>query len=74
MERFFVGENFGDWPVGLFLVKGESVVLIGEVDELRDKMLPNRIDEKDIEAEFKKVDRERRSIRTNDAGDSDLHN
>jgi hypothetical protein len=31
IERIFVGNKFGDIPLGVFLVRGENVVLLGEV-------------------------------------------
>ena len=31
IERIFVGDTFGDIPLGIFLVRGENVVLLGEV-------------------------------------------
>lgn len=32
VERIFVGESFGDIPRGVFVVRGENVALLGEVD------------------------------------------
>uniref|UniRef100_A0A8C1FAF3 U6 snRNA-associated Sm-like protein LSm1 n=1 Tax=Cyprinus carpio carpio TaxID=630221 RepID=A0A8C1FAF3_CYPCA len=32
VERIHVGKKFGDIPRGIFLVRGENVVLLGEVD------------------------------------------
>jgi U6 snRNA-associated Sm-like protein LSm1 len=32
-ERHFVGNLYGDIPLGLYIVRGESVVLLGELDE-----------------------------------------
>lgn len=32
VERVFVGEQFGDIPMGLQLIRGENVVLLGEID------------------------------------------
>ncbi len=34
-ERIFVGEQYGDIPLGLQLIRGENVVLLGEVDPER---------------------------------------
>ena len=31
IERIYVGNTFGDIPLGVFLVRGENVVLLGEV-------------------------------------------
>ena len=35
-ERIIVGDQYADVPLGLHLVRGENVVLLGEVDELND--------------------------------------
>lgn len=35
-ERIIVGKEFAEVPLGLYVVRGENVVLIGEVDETRD--------------------------------------
>ncbi|XP_028852603.1 U6 snRNA-associated Sm-like protein LSm1 [Denticeps clupeoides] len=32
VERIHVGKKFGDIPRGIFIVRGENVVLLGEVD------------------------------------------
>ncbi|KAA0713735.1 hypothetical protein cypCar_00007605 [Cyprinus carpio] len=32
VERIHVGKKFGDIPRGIFVVRGENVVLLGEVD------------------------------------------
>lgn len=33
IERIHVGQLYGDIPRGIFIVRGENVVLLGEVDE-----------------------------------------
>ena len=35
-ERIIVGANYSDIPLGLYIVRGENVVLMGEVDESRE--------------------------------------
>jgi len=35
VERVFVGEQYGDIPLGLQLIRGENVVLLGEIDPSR---------------------------------------
>lgn len=35
-ERIIVGQQFGEVPLGLHVVRGENVVLVGEVDAARD--------------------------------------
>ncbi len=32
VERIIVGDQFGDIPLGLQLIRGENVVLLGEID------------------------------------------
>ncbi|CAB1320079.1 U6 snRNA-associated Sm-like protein LSm1 [Oncorhynchus nerka] len=32
VERIHVGKKFGDIPRGIFIVRGENVVLLGEID------------------------------------------
>ncbi|KAE8211748.1 hypothetical protein CF327_g4514 [Tilletia walkeri] len=42
IERIFVGNRFGDIPHGLFLVRGENVVLMGEIDlDAEDEIPPS---------------------------------
>lgn len=36
MERIIVGALFSETPLGLYVVRGENVVLLGEIDETRD--------------------------------------
>ncbi|KAL5242368.1 hypothetical protein ACI65C_009778 [Semiaphis heraclei] len=36
VERIHVGKKFGDIPRGVFLVRGENVVLLGEIDSLNE--------------------------------------
>ncbi|KAL6757641.1 hypothetical protein V8C86DRAFT_2615734 [Haematococcus lacustris] len=36
VERIIVGEQYGDIPLGTQLIRGENVVLLGEVDPLRE--------------------------------------
>ena len=35
VERVVVGHQFAETPLGLYVVRGENVVLLGEIDELR---------------------------------------
>ncbi|KAG0733058.1 hypothetical protein G6F57_002678 [Rhizopus arrhizus] len=32
IERIYVGQCYGDIPRGIFLIRGENVVLLGEID------------------------------------------
>lgn len=36
VERIIVGDQYGEVPLGLHVVRGENVVLLGEIDESRD--------------------------------------
>jgi U6 snRNA-associated Sm-like protein LSm1 len=36
VERIIVGSSYSDIPLGLYIVRGENVVLMGEVDEARE--------------------------------------
>ncbi|XP_071949032.1 U6 snRNA-associated Sm-like protein LSm1 [Antedon mediterranea] len=44
IERIHVGQEYGDIPRGVFVVRGENVVLLGEIDP-----------EKDLKIDLKKV-------------------
>eukprot|EP00941_MAST-03F_sp_MAST-3F-sp1_P004103 g4103.t1 len=36
-ERRYVGDLYGDIPLGLYIVRGENVVLLGEIDPERER-------------------------------------
>lgn len=40
IERIHVGKEYGDIPRGIFIVRGENVVLLGEIDREKEKVLP----------------------------------
>ncbi|KAF7400919.1 U6 snRNA-associated Sm-like protein LSm1 [Vespula maculifrons] len=40
IERIHVGKEYGDIPRGIFIVRGENVVLLGEIDREKEKDLP----------------------------------
>ncbi|XP_017888253.1 U6 snRNA-associated Sm-like protein LSm1 isoform X2 [Ceratina calcarata] len=40
IERIHVGKEYGDIPRGIFIVRGENVVLLGEIDRDKEKDLP----------------------------------
>ncbi|KAK0090816.1 hypothetical protein PV325_003836 [Microctonus aethiopoides] len=40
IERIHVGKEYGDIPRGVFIVRGENVVLLGEIDGDKEKDLP----------------------------------
>ncbi|ORY96680.1 hypothetical protein BCR43DRAFT_474529 [Syncephalastrum racemosum] len=37
IERIYVGSCYGDIPRGIFLIRGENVVLLGEIDEAKEE-------------------------------------
>ncbi|KAJ4439219.1 U6 snRNA-associated Sm-like protein LSm1 [Periplaneta americana] len=40
IERIHVGKEYGDIPRGVFIVRGENVVLLGEIDKDKEGDLP----------------------------------
>ncbi|XP_038213914.1 U6 snRNA-associated Sm-like protein LSm1 [Zerene cesonia] len=40
IERIHVGKEYGDIPRGIFIVRGENVVLLGEIDKDKEDNLP----------------------------------
>ncbi|XP_055855726.1 U6 snRNA-associated Sm-like protein LSm1 [Episyrphus balteatus] len=40
IERIHVGNEYGDIPRGVFLIRGENVVLLGEIDREKESNLP----------------------------------
>jgi U6 snRNA-associated Sm-like protein LSm1 len=50
IERIHVGNKFGDIPRGVFVVRGENVVLLGEIDEEKENETKNgRLQEVSLE-------------------------
>jgi len=48
-ERIIVGEVFGDIPLGLYVIRGENVVLLGQIDPAREEPAGlRRVSEADI--------------------------
>lgn len=37
IERIHVGRQYGDIPRGIFVIRGDNVVLLGEIDEEKEK-------------------------------------
>ncbi|KAH9378222.1 U6 snRNA-associated Sm-like protein LSm1 [Haemaphysalis longicornis] len=37
IERIHVGKQYGDIPRGIFVIRGDNVVLLGEIDEEKEK-------------------------------------
>lgn len=40
IERIHVDKEYGDIPRGIFIVRGENVVLLGEIDREKEENLP----------------------------------
>ncbi|XP_019892345.2 U6 snRNA-associated Sm-like protein LSm1 [Musca domestica] len=40
IERIHVGNEYGDIPRGVFIIRGENVVLLGEIDREKESKLP----------------------------------
>ncbi|XP_055691381.1 U6 snRNA-associated Sm-like protein LSm1 [Lutzomyia longipalpis] len=40
IERIHVGNEYGDIPRGVFIIRGENVVLLGEIDREKETNLP----------------------------------
>ncbi|VVD03598.1 U6 snRNA-associated Sm-like protein LSm1 [Leptidea sinapis] len=40
IERIHVGNEYGDIPRGIFIIRGENVVLLGEIDKGKEENLP----------------------------------
>jgi len=40
VERIHVGSNYGDIPRGVFLVRGDNITIIGEIDKEREEKSP----------------------------------
>ncbi|KAH7441031.1 hypothetical protein KP509_03G022200 [Ceratopteris richardii] len=59
VERIIVGEQFCDVSLGLYIIRGENVVLIGELDPAREELPSHmqRVSYKMIE-EARKAERE----------------
>mmetsp|Transcript_8843 Transcript_8843/g.18900 ORF Transcript_8843/g.18900 Transcript_8843/m.18900 type:complete len:124 (+) Transcript_8843:99-470(+) len=54
VERIIVGEQYGDIPLGVQLIRGENVVLLGEIDP--EKEVPaglTKVSETEIKQAFK---------------------
>eukprot|EP01111_Echinosteliopsis_oligospora_P004754 TRINITY_DN1782_c0_g1_i1.p1 TRINITY_DN1782_c0_g1~~TRINITY_DN1782_c0_g1_i1.p1 ORF type:complete len:134 (+),score=42.02 TRINITY_DN1782_c0_g1_i1:58-459(+) len=57
VERIYVGNQYGELYRGLFIVRGENVVLLGEVDESKMQGRLQKIDYAEIEKKSK-IERE----------------
>jgi U6 snRNA-associated Sm-like protein LSm1 len=43
IERIMVGELYCDLPLGLYIIRGENVVLIGELDLEKEELPPHMV-------------------------------
>uniref|UniRef100_A0A0D6R1G6 U6 snRNA-associated Sm-like protein LSm1 n=1 Tax=Araucaria cunninghamii TaxID=56994 RepID=A0A0D6R1G6_ARACU len=50
-ERIIVGDLYCDCPHGLYVIRGENVVLIGELDPEREELPPNMVQVSSTEIE-----------------------
>lgn len=41
VERIYIGNEYGEIDRGVFLIRGENVVLCGEIDDDEDQHLPS---------------------------------
>ncbi|XP_018912560.1 U6 snRNA-associated Sm-like protein LSm1 isoform X2 [Bemisia tabaci] len=48
IERIYVGSKYGDIPRGIFIVRGENAVLLGELDQTRDVGLIEQVSVEEI--------------------------
>uniref|UniRef100_A0A0A9XH16 U6 snRNA-associated Sm-like protein LSm1 n=1 Tax=Lygus hesperus TaxID=30085 RepID=A0A0A9XH16_LYGHE len=49
IERIHVGKEYGDIPRGIFVIRGENVVLLGEVNQEKEMHLPlKKVSKEDI--------------------------
>jgi len=54
IERIYVKDTYGDIPLGLFVIRGENVVLLGEIDIEKEAQLKLRkVSKEEIVAAFK---------------------
>ncbi|OAY81170.1 sm-like protein LSM1B [Ananas comosus] len=60
-ERVIVGDLYCDVPLGLYVIRGENVVLIGELDHERDELPANM--KKVSEAEIRKAEKAERDAK-----------
>ena len=39
VERHVVGSQYGDVPLGLYILRGENIVLLGEIDDAKEQAM-----------------------------------
>jgi U6 snRNA-associated Sm-like protein LSm1 len=63
VERIIVGRQFGESPLGLYVVRGENVVLLGEINDQADPPATlQKVPEADIKR-AQKAEREQEKIK-----------
>ncbi|KAJ8907893.1 hypothetical protein NDN08_007996 [Rhodosorus marinus] len=43
VERIVVAETFGDVPQGIFVIRGENVMILGEIDPSKESLITQRL-------------------------------
>lgn len=62
-ERIIVGTQYAEVPLGLYIVRGENVVLLGEVDEAKDPPAALQLVSEDVIKQAKKAEREQEQMK-----------
>lgn len=64
VERIVVGNEYGEIPLGLYVVRGENVVLLGEIDDTKDPpSLLTKVSEAAIK-QAQRAEKEQEKIKT----------
>eukprot|EP00163_Fabomonas_tropica_P001050 TRINITY_DN1079_c0_g1_i2.p1 TRINITY_DN1079_c0_g1~~TRINITY_DN1079_c0_g1_i2.p1 ORF type:complete len:126 (+),score=24.45 TRINITY_DN1079_c0_g1_i2:270-647(+) len=62
VERIYVGNQYGDVPLGVYLIRGENVVMMGQVDEaLLDHESLEKVDANEV-LTLQKEEQEREAV------------
>ncbi|CRK97580.1 CLUMA_CG010966, isoform A [Clunio marinus] len=61
IERIHVGDKYGDMERGIFIIRGENVVLLGEIDREKEEQLNSKLTQVSVE---EILDAQRREIET----------
>mmetsp|Transcript_70053 Transcript_70053/g.169384 ORF Transcript_70053/g.169384 Transcript_70053/m.169384 type:complete len:130 (-) Transcript_70053:46-435(-) len=66
-ERVVVGKRFADVPLGLYVIRGENLVLLGQIDDAKEEVtvstLLERVTVEEI-LQLKKEETERQKLKT----------
>ena len=66
-ERVVVGKRFADVPLGLYVIRGENLVLLGQIDDAKEEVtvstLLERVTVEEI-LQLKKEEAERQKLKT----------